>query len=141
MDPGPQYRELCEWLERELLSLENAATGVPAVKRILRGDLLFAGAFRNHFPDLVIEWNHEAPIPTVRSQNVGELRVESLNPRTGDHRPEGLVLARSTDLDPRALEGEMALDLAPTLAARLGVELSGIDGKPILSFLPQRDHV
>jgi hypothetical protein len=36
------------------------------------------------------------------------------------------------------LEGEIALvDLAPTLAARLGVALSGLDGKPIRDFLPQ----
>ena len=142
VEPGPPYQELCDWLERELLLLVNAATGAPAVTRVLRGDLLFAGPFRNQFPDLVIEWNHEAPIPAVRSQRVGELRVESPNPRTGDHRPKGLVLARSTDLAPHALAGDMALvDLAPTLAARLGVELSGIDGKPMLDFLPQHHHV
>ena len=142
VEPGPPYHELCDWLERELLSLVNVVNGAPAVTRVLRGDLLFAGPFRNQFPDLVIEWNHEAPIPAVRSQRVGELRVESPNPRTGDHRPKGLVLARSTDLAPHALEGDMALvDLAPTLAARLGVELSGIDGKPILDFLPQHLHV
>ena len=90
----------------------------------------------------MIEWNHDAPIPAVRSQRVGEIRVESLNPRTGDHRPKGLVLAKSTDLTPQALEGDMALvDLAPTLAARLGVALSGIDGKPILDFLPKHIHI
>ena len=139
VEPGPPYRDLCDWLERELLSLVNVATGAPVVARILRGDLLFAGPFRNQFPDLVIEWNHEAAIPAVRSPCVGELRVESLNSRTGDHRPKGLVLARCPDLAPHALEGEMALvDLAPTLAARLGVEVSGIDGKPILDFLPQQ---
>lgn len=142
VEPGPPFHELCDWLERELLSLVNVATGAPAVTRVLRGDLLFAGPFRKQFPDLVIEWNHEAPIPAVHSQRVGELRVESPNPRTGDHRPKGLVLARSIDLAPHALEGAMALvDLAPTLAARLGVELSGIDGKPILDFLPQHTHV
>jgi predicted AlkP superfamily phosphohydrolase/phosphomutase len=142
VDPGPPYNELCDWLEGELLSLVNTATGAPVVTRILRGDLLFPGPFRNQFPDLVIEWNHQAPIPAVRSQRIGELQVESPNPRTGDHRPKGLVLARSTDLASHALEGEMAVvDLAPTLAARLGVELSGIDGKPILDFLPQYNHV
>jgi predicted AlkP superfamily phosphohydrolase/phosphomutase len=133
---------LCDWLERELLSLINTATGAPAVTRVLRGDLLFTGPFRNQFPDLVIEWNDEAPIPAVRSQRVGEFRVESLNPRTGDHRPKGLVLAKSADLEPHALGGDVALvDLAPTLAARLGVELSGIDGKPILDFLPKHIHI
>jgi predicted AlkP superfamily phosphohydrolase/phosphomutase len=138
VEPGTPYQELCDWLERELLLLVNAATGAPAVKRVLRGDHLFAGPFRDQFPDLVIEWNSEAPIPAVSSQRIGELPVDSPNPRTGDHRPKGLVLVRSSDLTPRALDGEMAIvDLAPTLAARLGVTLSGIDGKPILDFLPQ----
>lgn len=141
VEPGLPYHELCDWLERELLSLVNTATGAPAVKRVLRGDFLFAGPFRDQFPDLVIEWDPEAPIPAVRSQRVGELRVESPNPRTGDHRAKGLVLARSADLSPHALEGDIAIvDLAPTLAARLGVEVSGIDGKPILDFLPQHTH-
>ncbi len=141
VEPGPPYDELCDWLERELLALVNTATGAPAVKRVLRGDFLFDGPFRDQFPDLVIEWDHEAPIPAVRSQRVGELRVESPNPRTGDHRPKGFVLARSADLSPHALEGDIAIvDLAPTLAARLGVEVSGIDGKPILDFLPQHTH-
>ncbi len=141
VEPGLPYHELCDWLERELLSLVNTATGAPVVKRVLRGDLLFAGPFRSEFPDLMIEWNHEAPIPAVRSPRIGELHVESPNPRTGDHRPKGLVLARSTDLSPRALEGDIALvDLAPTLAARLGVALPGIDGKPIFDFLPQHTH-
>ena len=142
VEPGPPYQELCDWLERELLSLVNVATGAPAVKRVLRGDLLFAGPFRNEFPDLVIEWNYETPIPAVRSQRIGEVRVESPNPRTGDHRPKGLVLARSTDLVPRVIEGDMPIvDFAPTLAARLGVQLSGIDGKPIHDFLPQHTRV
>jgi predicted AlkP superfamily phosphohydrolase/phosphomutase len=142
VEPGRPYHELCDWLERELLSLINSETGAPAVTRVLRGDLLFTGPFRNQFPDLVIEWNDEAPIPAVRSQRVGEFRVESLNPRTGDHRPKGLVLAKSADLEPHALGGDVALvDLAPTLAARLGVELSGIDGKPILDFLPKHIHI
>ncbi|HEX7766738.1 MAG TPA: hypothetical protein VF443_08485, partial [Nitrospira sp.] len=141
VETGPPYHDLCNWLERELLALVNTATGAPVVSRVLRGDLLFAGPFRNEFPDLVIEWNPEAPIQAVRSPRIGELLVESPNPRTGDHRPKGLVLARSTDLAPRALEGDIALvDLAPTLAARLGVALSGIDGKPIPDFLPQHTH-
>ncbi len=142
VEPGPPYHELCDWLERELLSVVNVGTGSPVVKRILRGDLLFAGPFRNEFPDLVLEWNQEAPIPAVRSPSIGELRVEATTPRTGDHRPKGLVLARSADMVPRVLEGDIALvDLAPTLAARLGLALFGIDGKPIVEFLPHHAPV
>ena len=140
--PGEPYLKLCDWLEQELLSLTNVDTGAPAVKRVLRGDLLFVGPFRNEFPDLVIEWNQEAPVSAVRSNKVGEVGAGSPNPRTGDHRPKGFVMIRSVDLVPRALEGEMAIvDLVPTLAARLGVEIPGIDGKPILDLLPQHVHI
>jgi predicted AlkP superfamily phosphohydrolase/phosphomutase len=136
VEPGPDYRELCEWLKEELLALRNSATGEPVVRRILDGDGLFQGTFRDQFPDLVIEWNSEAPIPSVRSQAIGEIPVESCNPRTGDHRPKGFVLARHPGLKPHMLDEMVPLvDIAPTLAAYLKVELPGIEGKPIPGFL------
>ncbi|HJT20849.1 MAG TPA: hypothetical protein VJ746_10290 [Nitrospira sp.] len=139
MEPRQPAGELYDWLEKELLALVNTATGMPVIRRILRGDILFEGPFRNDFPDLVIEWNSDAPIPAVRSPRIGELPVESLNSRTGDHRPQGLVLVRSRELKASTLEDEIPLvSLAPTLAARLGVEVSGIDGKPIPAFLAEQ---
>ncbi|MEO6202672.1 MAG: hypothetical protein ABIU05_16005 [Nitrospirales bacterium] len=55
--------------------------------------------------------------------------------RKGDHRPKGLVLARSPHFKPHTLEDAVNLvHLAPTLAAHLGVQLSGIDGKPVSDF-------
>jgi predicted AlkP superfamily phosphohydrolase/phosphomutase len=106
------------------------------VKRILEGDDLFKGSYRDQFPDLVIEWNSESPIPFVRSQAIGEIQVVSCNPRTGDHRPKGFVMARNSGLIPRMLDERAPLvDIAPTLAAYLGVELPGVEGKPIHGFL------
>lgn len=138
VEPGAPYRKVCGWLKEELLALKNVKTGAPAVTRVLPGDDLFPGTYRNEFPDLVIEWNTEAPIPAVRSASVGEIPVESCNPRTGDHRPKGYVLARSPHLKPRVLERPVPLvDLAPTLAAYLDVILTGIDGKPVPEFFPQ----
>jgi predicted AlkP superfamily phosphohydrolase/phosphomutase len=128
---------LCDRLKEELLALKNVATGGAVVSRVLYGDHLFSGEFRDEYPDLVVEWNTEAPIPAVYSQTIGEVRVESCSPRTGDHRPKGLVLVRSPDLKPQSLPGAIPLvALAPTLAARLGVQLSGIDGTAVAEFLP-----
>ena len=136
--PGTPSQELCDWLTQELLALRNVKTGAPVVRRVLHGDDLFAGAYRDEFPDLMIEWNNEAPIPALRSQTVGELQVESCGPRTGDHRPQGLVLARAPHLQPGTMHGATELvDLAPTLAAHLGVQLSGIQGQPVPEFLPR----
>ena len=136
VEPGAPYHQLCNWLKEELLALRNVQTGAPVVTRVLLGDILFAGPHRNEFPDLVIEWNNQAPIPAVCSHAIGEIRVEPTNSRTGDHRPKGFVLARSPYLEPHALEGAVSIvDLAPTLAAQLGVQLSGIEGKPIPDFI------
>ena len=107
------------------------------MKRVLRGDVLFAGPFRNEYPDLVVEWNKR--LPSLPYAHNALVKFESNLPThaQGTTARRGLVLARSTDLVPRMLEGEIALvDLAPTLAARL-VALSGLDGKPIRDFLPQ----
>ena len=50
--------------------------------------------------------------------------------RTGDHRPTGLLLAAGPTT-PGADLGEIAIgDLGPTICARLGIQLEGVDGRP-----------
>jgi hypothetical protein len=56
--------------------------------------------------------------------------------RTGDHRPDGFVLARG----PARVAGTVARhleveDLAPTIASHLGVTLEGADGEPCSELL------
>ena len=50
--------------------------------------------------------------------------------RTGDHRLDGLLLARGPGLGRGAAPAVRSIDLGPTVAARLGVELDGVDGEP-----------
>jgi hypothetical protein len=56
--------------------------------------------------------------------------------RTGDHRPDGLYLAAGPGLNPKRVEKPASvMDFGPTIAARLGVELGDVDGRPIPELL------
>ena len=53
--------------------------------------------------------------------------------RTGDHTAEGLVFMRGPAIAPGCLpEPVSVMDLAPTLAALSGVDLAGVDGRPLV---------
>ncbi len=83
-------------------------------------------------PDLFVEWDREALVNLVWSPKIGIVHAPYTNWRTGDHHSSGLLVAAGPGLPSGALLPEIALeDLAPSLAAQLGVSLDDIDGRPI----------
>ncbi len=137
--PGAEYEAQCDALEADLKDLVNADTGRPAVRAIYRTDELYPGEHRDDFPDILVEWNPEAEIAGLASPKIGEVRGVRHSPRTGDHRPDGLLIARAPGLAAgRASEDAAVADLAPTIAAALDVELDGVDGHPIPSLTKLR---
>ncbi|MGE0735107.1 MAG: alkaline phosphatase family protein [Alphaproteobacteria bacterium] len=121
---------VCRRLEKELLALVNVTTGGRVVRRVSRSDRLYRRSPRDTLPDLFVEWENTALIETVWSAKSGTVYGPYAHWRTGDHRPDGLLIALGPGM-PRgvaqaALEAE---DLAPSIAARLGVALDDIDGK------------
>ena len=135
--PGADADRWCDWLEARLLELTDAATGRPLVRRVLRVDDLFPGRRRNALPDLLVDWHRDAPVTSAASPTIGVVRGRYDGIRSGDHRPGGLVLVR----DPGVASGPRdrlvdVVDLAPTIAARLGTALPGADGTPAGDLLP-----
>jgi hypothetical protein len=86
-------------------------------------------------PDLLVDWNREAPIRCVGSPKIGTIdHVYRLN-RTGDHRPQGMFLASGPSILPRQLNDFTSVnDFAPTIASLLGKSLSDTDGAPIAAL-------
>jgi predicted AlkP superfamily phosphohydrolase/phosphomutase len=128
---GAEADALAREIRADLLALENPDTGEPAIVDVMLTSELYDGPRRNVLPDLLVDWNRSRPIRAVRSAKLGEIRQEPHPLRSGDHRPGGLFALRSPGLatGPRS-ERVPVEDLAPTLAALLGVELPGIDGTP-----------
>ncbi len=102
-----------------------------------RTDEHYQRAPGDRLPDLLLEWNHDQPIETIWSPRFGTIHGTDEHWRTGDHRPGGLLLVRDRDfkgghqLPPVRIE-----DLAPSIAARLGVELEDVDGAPVPYLYP-----
>lgn len=137
--PGNHYDTFCEALSRDLCALVNADTGEPAVRRVLRTADIYDGPYLRDLPDLLVEWNCEAPLNAVSSAKIGTIRATVPGPRTGHHKPHGLVLAAGPGIRPgRIGEPLSVMDIAPTIAAILGVALPDIDGHPIAACIADR---
>ncbi len=118
-------------LERELRALVNARTGGPVVLALHRSADHYSRSRDDRMPDLFVEWERSAAIDSVSSPRVGEVVTPYAHWRTGDHKPDGLLIAVAPGLPAGAEGPALAVeDLGPTAAARLGVALGGVDGKP-----------
>jgi predicted AlkP superfamily phosphohydrolase/phosphomutase len=118
-------------LTEGLLELVNVDTGKPVVRSVERCDRWYGRVPTDTMPDLFLDWERSALIETVSSPRIGTLHRPYTHWRTGDHRPAGLLLAKGEDFAPGVRMSGLAVeDIGPSIAARLGVELRNVDGRP-----------
>jgi len=127
------YNTLCDELTTLLYQLQDGRTGQPMVKKVLRtrsgpqDDSL-------NLPDadLVVVWQDE-PTDLLESPlgRIGPVPYR----RTGSHRPEGFIFARTPQTLPgSALQGHV-VDLAATLLELMGSELPAhLEGRPLVGI-------
>jgi predicted AlkP superfamily phosphohydrolase/phosphomutase len=132
--PGAQLDAVCKDLEQALLAFRIADSGAPLVRRVLRTRDFYTGDAEDELPDLLVEWNRERPISAVTSPRTGVVRGSYEKCRTGDHKPDGLFLARGPGIRAGRIAEPVAVeDFAPTFAELCGAELARCDGR---SFVP-----
>lgn len=133
---GAKYEEFLSQLTQDLLAITNRATGNQIVKRIVRPTECFEGEYLNALPDLLVEWNTEEPIPSIWSEKIGEMSNKFWHPRTGHHKSGGLFMAFGPSIQPGSLDDPVSImDLAPTIANLLEVNLPQTDGHPIMELV------
>jgi len=144
VEAGSQYDALCEELEDELRALVNPDTGKPAVRDVSRPHRLYHGKHLADFPDLTVRWTGDAPIRTLISPRIGKVEGTDTSRRTGEHWPEGFVLARGPGVAAGATvtaEEACVMDVAPTILELLGVaapaEMEGRALRELLRTAPQ----
>lgn len=128
--PAAEYDEVCAWLARELMTIVNVDTGEQVVRRVSRCDELYGPEGRDVMPDLFVEWNTRRPIETVYSPTIGIVQFHESGWRTGVHREGGEIIASGPGVDPGVVGSIDTQDVAPTIAAALGVALDDVDGRP-----------
>jgi predicted AlkP superfamily phosphohydrolase/phosphomutase len=125
------YDDVCRYLARELSQVVNVESGEPIVDAVWRSDELYGPAAREVLPDLLVDWKVRRPIETGYSPTTGIVQLRDEWWRTGDHEPDGLVLALGADVRPGTSMPDLRTeDIAPTIADALDVTLEDVDGRP-----------
>jgi predicted AlkP superfamily phosphohydrolase/phosphomutase len=91
-------------------------------------------------PDFFVIWNRESPIDRVGSPRVGEVEYIHRGNRTGDHSPASLFIAAGPGVTSGRVPNTSILDLAPTVAHLLDVDLPDVEGHRIEALEVDPDH-
>jgi predicted AlkP superfamily phosphohydrolase/phosphomutase len=136
--PGKDADEFVEALIADLNELVETSSGRKLVKEVIRSREAFPGEYSELLPDLFVRWNRDTPIHGARSAKIGTIIQEDTSTRrTGDHRPGGLLFMRGPGIERGGrLPAARDEDLAPTIAAVLGVDLEDVDGRALLHMQP-----
>ncbi len=134
--PGQEYDELCDEIAGELLQLEDADTGAPAVTRVVRRDELISGPRAREVPDLLVRWSSDRLLRALRHPRVGVARENLADTPYTEHSGEGFVVAAGPHVRAGANEAGDVADLGPTILALLGVAPpGGTVGAPLNGLL------
>jgi predicted AlkP superfamily phosphohydrolase/phosphomutase len=117
------FERTCDELEALLRGLSNPATGRRAVAEVVRVARDLPGARAERLPDLVARWDASVPIAALSSPAVGTVSAPSPDMRPGTHAAPGFLIARGPGFGPGNELSARVEDLAPTLLARLGLEV------------------
>ena len=140
VNQGQEFDALCVQLRHDLMALINVDTGGPVVRGVDRTDAHYQREFMNELPDLLIDWNHDAPVETVWSAKTGIIHAPYWHWRSGDHRPGGFLFLSGPNIPVGADLGVIEnRDIGPTICAMLGVELTNVDGRPVPALLGTRE--
>ncbi len=138
VQPGAEYDALCDALIEDLLALVNLDTGRPAVRKVIKTRDGLQGERLDDMPDLFVDWNREAPIRRLGSPKLEEVAEAYPGVRTGDHTPEVLFMVKGPGIAAGHKSDVARIqDLAPTIAAYLGVPLPNAEGPPVEALLPR----
>jgi predicted AlkP superfamily phosphohydrolase/phosphomutase len=125
-----QVESVCKQLTRDLLALVNVDTGDRVIRAVEPAANRYRRAPDDTMPDLFIDWERTAPIETVWSVKTGLVHAAYTNWRTGDHRPDGMLLAFGPGIPSGGSLPTVDLeDIAPSITAHLGMRLEDVDGR------------
>lgn len=121
---------LIQYLITEIRKVENTETGEPLVEDVVATGEWYRGPYVDRMPDLLVRWNRNAPIRSVRSAAIGHLAHEYLDNRSGDHTPDGICVIAGPGIDAGTQGARIrTADFAPSIAEHFGLELARHDGR------------
>jgi predicted AlkP superfamily phosphohydrolase/phosphomutase len=138
VEPGEEYEALLRKIAEGLKTFVDADTGAPLVQDVVLARDIFTGGRVEDLPDLIVLWS-DTPASQHRAINSPQFGMIAWptpghNPegRSGNHRPQGMLIAAGPGVKSGAIRNADILDLAPTILALLGQPIpAAMDGKPV----------
>jgi predicted AlkP superfamily phosphohydrolase/phosphomutase len=131
--PGPEYEACCQRLTKDLLQFTNVETGEPLVRNVFRVSDLYHGTQMDYLPDLLVEWNRDAPVRIIHSPKTGNITGKYEMCRTGDHKATGMFFVRGPGVTQGQIKRTVSvMDFAPSITSFLGVDASQFEGRAFL---------
>jgi predicted AlkP superfamily phosphohydrolase/phosphomutase len=128
----PDDGQVISELTKDLLLLVDLDSGRPVVRSVERSNRWHRRFASDTLPDLFVEYWDWVTLPETVWSQTGIVHGLYTNWRSGDHRPDGLLLARGPGLEANKMfEPIQVEDFGPTIGARLGVRLDDVDGKVV----------
>jgi predicted AlkP superfamily phosphohydrolase/phosphomutase len=135
--PGPvspaAAPKLRDFIMEQARTLRIPGKGAPLITDIATRESLYHGDYTERFPDIILTLDEDyAAVPTLGSTLITPIPPGRLL-RSGDHRPEGMLLAAGPHIQPGKLTQMPGLiDLAPTILHLAGLPIpESMDGQVI----------
>ena len=125
----------CDALIRAISEIYIADNGAPLVTDIVRTDTVYHGEYLDQLPDILIEWNHAAPIRSIVSPAIGAISQNRLPDWSGTHRAGAFAMIRTPGIAQGCFpQSSTVYDVAPTLATLCGLNVSDSDGRTLVGM-------
>ena len=109
------------------------------VEKVYRREEIYSGENLDKAPDLLIEWCYDGVISGITYPDEDGNKIEVSSPQevferrniSGDHRPEGIFIARGNNIrKPGVIEDANLMDIAPTVLYMMNQAVpDDMDGK------------
>lgn len=116
-------------LVEELGRLVDADSGHELLRRAIVVEDLYPGGAAFGMPDLILEWDCPEPVHGISSPTVGTIRGSYATGRVAGHRRDGALVVSGPGVTPGSSADIDGIDVAPTIAALVGVELHDVEGR------------
>ena len=124
--PGADYDTLCNVLRDEFLALVEPGTGRHLVREVVITTVDQPGGAPSDFADVSVVWDRTLELTAATSGSIGEVRVDPVPSRPGEHRDGGFVAAAGPGIRPGVLAtAASVVDFAPTVAGLIGSRFDG----------------
>jgi predicted AlkP superfamily phosphohydrolase/phosphomutase len=140
-----RYDKVREEIIKKLSTLTNPSDGMPVVGKIYKREELYAGPYVEFAPDLLIEFEDNAYMPSENDKNKDSIFVErwreNMNwPTSGSHRVDGILLTKGPDISRnKEINNARIIDMTPTWLKLLNQEVpDDMEGQVITDLFNNR---